>query len=81
VIATLIGVPAIMTTAGIFLATADAIRRPSHAGRAGAPVPVPLRVLFGAGIWSLLFWVIVVLIVGFPLAIWLGKMTWTRPAG
>jgi hypothetical protein len=79
VIATLIGVPAIMTTAGIVLATADVIRRESH--RAGAPVPVLLRVLFGAGIWSLLLWVIIVLIAGFPLAIWLGTITWNRPAG
>ena len=36
VIATLIGVPAIMTTAGIVLATADVIRRESHRPRTGA---------------------------------------------
>ena len=78
VIATLIGVPAFMTAAGLLLATADTVRRQL---RAGESVPAVLRLLFGAGIWSVLVWFVVFLIVGFPVAIWLGSMTWTRPAG
>ncbi len=77
-IATLVGVPAIMTLAGLLLATADTIRQQVKAGQ---PVGIVPRVLFGAGIWSLLFWVIATLLAGFPLAIWLGNMTWERAAG
>jgi len=78
VIATLIGIPASMTAAGLLLATADTTRRRLHAGQ---QVGAVLRLLFGAGIWSMLVWIVAILIVGFPLAIWLGNMTWTRPAG
>ena len=78
VVATLIGVPAFMTAAGLLLATADTTRKRLHAGQ---QVGAVLRLLFGAGIWSVLVWLVVLLVVGFPLAIWLGNMTWTRPAG
>ena len=57
---------------------ADVTRRRLHAGER---VSVFSRVLFGAGIWSLLLWIIGLLVIGFPLAIWLGNMTWDRPAG
>ena len=77
-IATLVGVPAFMTTAGLLRATADTTRQRLHAGQ---QVGAVLRLLFGAGIWSMLVWIVAILIVGFPLAIWLGNMTWTRPAG
>ena len=78
VIATLIGVPAFVTATGLLLATADTTRKRLHAGQ---QVGAVLRLLFGAGVWSVVVWIIVLLIVGFPLAIWLGNMTWTRPAG
>jgi hypothetical protein len=78
VIATLTGIPASMTAAGLLLATADTTRQRLHAGQ---QVGAVLRLLFGAGIWSMLVWIVAILIVGFPLAIWLGNMTWTRPAG
>ena len=78
VVATLIGVPAFMTAAGLLLATADTTRQRL---RAGQQVGAVLRLLFGAGVWSVVVWFVLLLIVGFPLAIWLGNMTWTRPAG
>jgi len=78
IIAMLIGIPAFWIVGGAFLASADMTRRRL---RAGEPVGVVSRVLFGAGVWSLLFWFILLLIVGFPLAIWLGNVTWNRPPG
>lgn len=38
-------------------------------------------VLFGAGIWSLLFWIVLVLLAGVPLAIVIGNLTAGRPPG
>ncbi len=77
-IAVLVAFPLFAAVAGILLATADATRCRI---RAGQRVGVLSRVLFGAGIWSLLVWVIVVLPVGFVLAILLGAMTWNHPPG
>lgn len=48
---------------------------------AGQQVGAVLRLLFGAGVWSVIVWFLVLLVVGFPVAIGLGNMTWTRPAG
>ncbi len=67
----------VMLMAGAFV-RADTIRCRISAGE---PVGLVSRVLYGAGIWSLLFWVVGLLIVGFVLAIWLGRMTWDQPAG
>lgn len=74
----LLACPLFYLTAGAFLATADTIRQRLHTGK---PVGLILRILFGSGIWSVLVWLIILLIVGFPLAIWIGSMTYTRPAG
>jgi hypothetical protein len=77
-IATLVGVPAFMTTAGLLRATADTTRQRLHAGQ---QVGAVLRLLFGAGVWSVVVWCVVLPIVGFPLVIWPGNMTWARSAG
>lgn len=77
-IVALVGFPASMAVAGVLLATADATR---WRIRAGQRVGILSRVLFGAGIWSLLVWAIVIIPVGTALAILLGSMTWNRPAG
>ncbi len=77
-IATLVAFPLFAAVAGMLLATADATRCRI---RAGQRVRVLSRVLFGAGIWSLLVWVIIVFPVGFVLAILLGAMTWNNPPG
>lgn len=62
----------------LVLATADLIRRRL---RAGESVGIVARILFGAGLGSVLVWVILTVLVGFPLAIWVGNLTWTHPAG
>ena len=77
-VATLVAMPLFYLVGGVFLSTADTVRGRL---RAGEPVGVTLRLLFGAGIWSLLIWLILFLLVGFCLAIWVGNMTWNRPAG
>ncbi len=69
---------AITTVLGLLLVRADTVRHRVHAGQ---PVGVLSRLFFGAGIRSLFAWLIVLLIVGFPLAIWLGTMTSSMPAG
>lgn len=74
----LVAAPAFCTAAGVALATADTVRTRL---RAGEPVGILARLLFASGMWSLLIWAVVVLIAGFPLAIWLGNLTWSRPAG
>ncbi|MHB8956268.1 MAG: hypothetical protein ACYC4U_25065 [Pirellulaceae bacterium] len=66
-----------MVIAGVLL-RADLARRRL---RAGEPVSWITRLFFGYGIWSLLIWVVVLLLVGFPLAIILGNLTADRPAG
>jgi hypothetical protein len=70
--------PVIWTMAGAILAVAETVRRQVYAGER---VGFLLRLLFAAGIWSILLWTIVFLMVGFPVAIWVGNMTWTRPPG
>jgi hypothetical protein len=71
-------VPAFFISAACVLARSDWVR--GHV-RAGEPVGRLSRVFFAAGIWSLLIWIVAVLLVGFPLAIWLGSLTSGRPAG
>ena len=78
VIAMLVAFPLFAAVAGMLLATADATR---FRIRANQRVGFFSRVLFGAGIWSLLVWVIIVFPVGFVLAILLGVMTWNHPPG
>lgn len=75
---TLIAVPLFSMLAGGILCRADTIRRQV---REGKPVGMLSRLFFAAGIWSVLIWMIVTLLVGFPVAIWIGNMTFQRPAG
>jgi hypothetical protein len=74
----LFGIPVGLMLCVCPLVRADIVR---HRMRAGGVVGPFSRLLFGAGIWSFLIWVVVVLLIGFPLAIWLGNMTAQRPAG
>jgi len=66
-----------MLGAGVLL-RADAVR---HQLRAGSRVGLFSLALFGAGIWSLLIWLVLALLIGFPIAIWIGSMTADRSAG
>ncbi len=74
----MVAFPVFAALGGMLLATADATRSRIQAGQR---VGFLSRVLFGAGIWSLLVWVIIFLPVGFVLAILLGTMTSNHPAG
>ena len=77
-VSTLVAVPLFVMLLAGALVRADAVRRQMRTGGRIGPFS---RFLFGAGIWSLLIWVFVALLIGFPLAIWLGSMTSERPAG
>jgi hypothetical protein len=46
--------------------------------KSGERVGLIARILFGAGIWSLLIWIVIALALGFPLAVWVGNKTWQR---
>ena len=75
---TLVLVPVVAMGLAVALMRADSVRRRV---RGGEPVGLAARILFGAGVWSLLIWVVAALLIGFPLAIWLGSVTAHRPAG
>ena len=75
---TLVIVPFLTMLITIALVRADSVGRELSAGHR---VGTFSRILFGAGIWSLLIWIVGLLLVGFPLAIWLGSLTAHRPAG
>ena len=77
-ITTLITIPTLVMLAGTVLARADWVRGQA---RGGQPVGRLSGLFFGAGVWSLMIWGIAALLVGFPLAIWLGSLTSGRPAG
>lgn len=77
-IATLLVVPAGAVLCAVALTRADSVRRRVLSGE---QVGYLSRILFGAGIWSLLLWVVGLLVTGFPLAVWLGSLTADRPAG
>jgi hypothetical protein len=75
---TLAAVPVLVMLGAGALLRADAVRRQLRAGNRIGPFS---RLIFGAGIWSLLIWVVLALFIGFPVAIWIGAMTSDRPAG
>jgi hypothetical protein len=74
-VATLICAPACCLIAGVFLATKDAIDWRLRAGRSVGKV---LRAAFGMHVWSLLFWFVSLLLIGFPFAVCLGNLTWRK---
>jgi hypothetical protein len=74
----LIAIPTLIMVAGGALARADFVRRRLRAGKPVGPVS---RLFFGAGVWSFLIWIIAMLVIGFPLAIWIGSLTSEMPAG
>jgi hypothetical protein len=71
-VAKVIAIPLITMLLVCALVRADFVRRRLAANER---VGVISRALFGAGIWSLFTWIAVILIVGFPLAIWFGYLT------
>lgn len=77
-VATLVIVPTAAIGCAVALMRADSVRRRL---RRGESVGLLSRILFGAGIWSLLIWIVGALLMGFPLAVWLGALTADRPAG
>jgi hypothetical protein len=74
IICILIMLPMFCLIAGCLLATIDTIRKRIESG---AAVNRLSRVLFG-GLWSVWLWFAVLLVVGFPLAILIGILTWKR---
>jgi hypothetical protein len=73
-IAVLTMLPAFFLLAGCLLATMDSVRTRIESG---AQVSWPLRAFFGS-LLSAWLWVAAVLIVGFPLAVFVGSLTWKR---
>jgi hypothetical protein len=72
VVATLFMMPTLFMLAASILARADVVR---SRVRTGAPVGRFSRLFFAAGAWSVLAWVVaVLLLVGFPLAVWVGSL-------
>jgi hypothetical protein len=74
----LIAMPLFAMAAACILIRADVVRRRLRAGHAVGPIT---RLLFASGVWSLLIWIIGVMLLGFPLAIWIGGLTAEQPAG
>ena len=74
----LVVLPAFFLAAASVLVRADVVRRRLRAGYAVGRVS---RLLFASGVRSLLIWTIGVLLLGFPLAIWIGTLTAEQPAG
>lgn len=74
---TLIIVPALTVLAAGALVRADVVHKRREAGLPIGPIT---RLFFGSGIWSLLIWIFAFLLVGFPLAIWIGSLTSGVPA-
>jgi len=77
-IAVLVTIPTFFALAAALLVRADVVWHKLRAGFLPGPV---LRLLFGAGIWSVLAWVVLVLFVGLPLAIVVGNLTADHPPG
>ena len=73
-VAILIIVPAFSMLAAGALIRADIVQKRLESGGSIGPLS---RLFFGLGIWSLLIWIFAALLVGFPLAIWLGSVTST----
>ncbi len=70
-ISVLIALPALFVLAGLFLATKDVVRQRLQKGESVGRLS---RLLFGRGAWSLILWIVIVLTLGFPLAIFLGSI-------
>ena len=68
--------PLLIMMGAALLVLADVTRRRVRDGKRTDPLA---RLLFGAGVWSLVLWTIGALLVGFPLAFWLGSMTAAPP--
>jgi len=73
---TLAAMPLLIMMGAALLVLADVTRRRVRDGKRTDPLA---RLLFGAGVWSLVLWTIGALLVGFPLAFWLGSMTAAPP--
>ena len=73
-IAVLTVLPGFFLLAGCLLATMDSVRKRIESG---AQVSWLLRAFFGS-LLSAWLWVAVILIVGFPLAAFIGNLTWKR---
>lgn len=71
-IPTLVALPAILIILVSVFIWADVVRRRLRDGERVGILP---RILFGAGIWSLLLWIIALTIAGIPAALWLGSVT------
>jgi hypothetical protein len=74
IIAVLTLLPAFFLLAGCLLATIDIVRTRI---KSGEEVGWLLRVFFGRML-SVWLWFVVLLIVGFPLAVFIGSLTWKR---
>ena len=74
IIVTVTMLPAFFLLAGCLLATIDSVRRRIQAG---AEVGWLTRVFFGS-LFSVCLWFAILLAVGFPIAVFLGNLTWNR---
>jgi hypothetical protein len=67
----LIAMPASLMLAVAWFCRADVVRGRLDAGEKVGPWS---RLLFAAGVWSIAIWVLLALLIGTPLAVWLGKL-------
>jgi peptidoglycan/LPS O-acetylase OafA/YrhL len=72
-VATFLAVPLFFLMGGGLLATKDSVIERLHSGQNVGRVSYAL---FAMGMWSLLIWFILVLIVGFPIMVLLGNLAW-----
>jgi hypothetical protein len=77
-IAILFMLPGFFLAAGCLLATMDNVQQRIRSGQAVSRLS---RMLFGMHEVSVVIWFILLLIVGFPLAFWIGNLTWRQHAG
>lgn len=72
-------ITATLTMAGAgLLIRADVVRKRVEDGQT---VGFISRLLFASGIWSGLIWIVLAMLIGFPLAIWIGSLTSNMPRG
>ncbi len=74
IIGVLTVLPAFFLLAGCLLATMDSVRTRIQSG---AKVSVLSRVFFGS-LLSVWLWFAILLIAGFPIAVFIGNLTWER---
>jgi hypothetical protein len=72
-IATVVGLTGFFLLAGCLLATMDYVQWQIQTGQKVGRVQ---RVLFGMGLFSVFVWAFAALVIGFPLAVWLGALMW-----